>query len=116
MRLEDFGRVRGGVGVESGSSTATPTAAAEAAQPHLSRMPAMVSPGPRALFQRILEGTLGHPIIPIAEEAPPLRRWPRGCHSSCFTCSLTFSSITAFALAFALAFTFPGPGIVQLWI
>ena len=93
-----------------------PTAAAQAAQPHFLEVPAMLSPGPWALLQRVLEWTLGHPVLPIAEKAPSLRRWPRGCTSSCFTCSLTFSSITAFALAFALAFTLAGSGVIQLRI
>ena len=76
----------------------------------------MLSPGPWALLQRVLEWTLGHPVLAIAEKAPSLGRWPRGCTSSCFTCSLTFSSIAAFAfaLALALAFSFAGSGIIQL--
>ena len=76
----------------------------------------MLSPGPGTLLQRILERALGYPVLPIAEKAPSFRRWPRGLVSSCFTCSLAFSSITAFAFALALALAFTGSGIIQLWI
>ena len=76
----------------------------------------MLYPGPGALLQRVLEGTLRHPVLAIKEKAPPLGRWSRGCASSIFACSLTFSSIAAFAFALALAFTLAGSGIVQLQI
>ena len=118
MGLEDLGRVRVGMGKRTGSGSAkpirAPTDAAEATQPYFFKVAAMIPPGPWALLQRVLEGTLRHPMLPIAEEAPSFRRWPRGGHSSCFSCSLAFSSITAFALTFALAFPFAGSGVIQL--
>ena len=122
MSLEDFRRVRVGMGLWAGSGPETPirapTGATEATQPHFFKVPALVSSGPRALLQRVFEGTLRHPMLPIAEEAPSFRGWPRGGHSSCLSCSLTFSSITALALAFAfaLALAFAGSGIIQLLI
>ena len=75
-------RVRVGMRMWTGGGSTrlirAPTSAAQAAQPHFLEVPAMLSPGPGTLLQRILERTLGYPVLPVAEKAPSLRRWPRG--------------------------------------